>query len=607
MSANRTAGLQLMTVFLAVLCVSIFLVGCSGGSMGGANSTAASLTPAFTSAPGTAASQGATYTYQIVTAPAEAVTLALVTAPSGANLSEKTLTWTPSAAQSRVSNQFSVTATNAAGSATQSWSVTPAGTVSGSWIDTYWTSNGLVSVPFDWSKALTLIPPRALIPQPDGSFQMLQGTGNSDGTFSIPNVPGGYYWLAPAASAYWTSSSTFDFGSNGNPAPSGPADLTNNTNTFTLNFNGLDALQSGDDVVFFWDSAPPFSLVATAASPAGATSFSTTATINSNLDFSQSAPGFLLQYEPETFGTLSALMLGPELTIPNLSFTGGISETLTQTLYPSPKASFDLNIKGSAWMPLFSNVGPSSATPERADLEVTTQPFVTGANALSTFGTRIPLLGDLQPLPALFSAVCAGSHPTGPNSFTAPPGEPPITTDQDFGPVQYEDPFPPAWPRVFTFCQTASVPVPIPGSTTPISFQLVDTQSSSVPTSPISPLIGQMQNPTINGMSLFVAGSVGATGATLKWTAPSGMSPTGYKIAVFVAGALSNGVISYLPSSEFYTAKTLALLPPLQAGKTYVFLTTAILDGAANFETQPNRSALPTASVSVVSAPITIQ
>jgi hypothetical protein len=603
MSASRTAGLQLMTAFLAVLCASIFLVGCSGG----ANSTAASLTPAFTSTPGTTASQGATYTYQIVTAPAESVTLALITGPSGATLNEKTLTWTPSAAQSRISNQFLITATNAARSASQSWSVTPAGTVSGTWIDTYWTSNGPVSVPFDWSKALTLIPPRAFIPQPDGSFQTLQGTGNSDGTFSIPNVPGGYYWLAPAASAYWTSSSTFDFGSNVNPAPSGPADLTNNTTTMTLNFSGLDPLQTGDDVAFFWDSAPPFTLVSTAASPAGATSFSTTATINSNLDFSQTAPAFLLQYEPENLGALSALMLGPELTIPSLTFTGGTSKTLTQSLSPLPKASFDVNIKGSAWVPLFSNVGPSSATLEKADLELTTQPFVTGANVLSTFGTSIPLFGDLQPFPALFSAVCTSSLPRVPNFSTSPPGEPTITTDQDFGRLQYEDPFPPAWPRVFTFCQTASVPVPIPGSTTPILFQLVDAQRSSLATSPISPLIGQVQDPTINGMSLFVAGSVGATGATLKWTAPSGTTPTGYKITAFTAGALANGVISYLPGPEFYTAKTSALLPLLQAGKTYVFLITAILDEAANFESQPNRSALPTASVSVISAPITIQ
>jgi hypothetical protein len=234
-----------------------------------------------------------------------------------------------------------------------------------------------------------------------------------------------------------------------------------------------------------------------------------------------------------------------------------------------------------------------------------------GGKVLSTiFGFTMPLFGDLQTgsTPAALSPVCIGlrSGPIGPGSFVLPPSEPPITTDQDFGNVQYGDPFPSTWPRVFTFCQTASVPVPIPSSTTPILFQLVDTQISSLPTSAISPLIGQVQNPTINGMSLFVAGSVSATGATLKWTAPSGMTPPGYEITAFTAGAFPNGAMSYLPDSVFYTAKTSALLPPLQAGKTYVFLIAAILDGAANFETQPNRSALPIASVSIVSAPITV-
>jgi hypothetical protein len=603
MRASRTAGPRL-TVLRAILVISVFLAACSGGGTNGANSTAASLTPAFTSTPGTAASQGSTYTYQIETSPGSNVVLVLVTAPSGATLTGNTITWTPSAAQSRVPNQFSISATTSGGSAAQSWSVTPAGTVSGRWVNTYWTSSGPVLVPFDLSKASLF--PRVLIPQPDGSFQTLQGTGNADGTFSIPNVPGGYYWLQPIPAAYWTSSSTFDFGTNLNTSPSGSPPVTNNTTTIALTFNNLDPLQTGDAVAFLWDASPPFTLVANAVLPAGATSFTASASVNSNTDFSQTAPAFLLQYESESFGTLNALMLGPEATVPALTLIGGTSNTINQMLAPLPPVSFDLNIKGSAWMPLFSNVGPSAASLERSDLELTTEPFVTGANVLSTFGPSIPLLGDLQPPPAPFSPVCAGSHPTGPNSFIAPPGEPAITTDQDFGLVHYEDPFPSTWPRVFTFCQTASVPVPIPGSTTPILFQLVDTQSSSLPTSPISSLIGQVQNPTINGMSLFVPGSVSATGVTLKWTAPSGMTPAGYKITAFTAGAFPNGVMSYLPASVFYTAKTSALLPPLQAGETYVFLITAILDGAANFETQPNRSALPTASVSIVSAPISL-
>ena len=607
MRASRTAGLRL-TVLGAILVISVFLAACSGGGTNGANSTFASLTPAFTSTPGTAASQGATYTYQIETSPGSNVALALVTAPSGATLTGNTITWTPSAAQSRVPNQFSISATTSGGSAAQSWSVTPAGTVSGRWVNTYWTSSGPVLVPFDLSKASLF--PRALIPQPDGSFQTLQGTGNADGTFSIPNVPGGYYWLQPIPATYWTSSSTFDVGMDTNislsSAPSNGA-----TTTLNFTFNGLDPLQAEDEVAFFWDSSPLFSLVATAASPAGATSFTASASVNSNIDFSQSAPAFMLQYEPATFNGLNALTLGPAVTLPNLALSNGVTNTIVGALNHAQSASFDLNIKGSAWMPLFSNVGPSSASPQSADLELEVQPFMPGGKVFSTiFGFTMPLFGDLQTgsTPAALSPVCIGlrSGPTVPSSLAAPPSQPPITTDQDFGNVQYGDPFPSTWPRVLTFCQTASVPVPIPGSTTPILFQLVDTQSSSLPTSPISPLIGPVQNPTINGMSLFVPGSVSATRVTLKWAAPSGMTPAGYKITAFTAGAFPNGVMSYLPNSVFYTAKTSALLPPLQAGKTYVFLITAILDGAANFETQPNRSALPTASMSIVSAPISL-
>jgi hypothetical protein len=159
---------------------------------------------------------------------------------------------------------------------------------------------------------------------------------------------------------------------------------------------------------------------------------------------------------------------------------------------------------------------------------------------------------------------------------------------------------------VFTFCQTESVNVPLPGSTSPVAFNLVATQSTPIPTSQIAPLIGQMLNPKVNGSSLFVANTVSGMGVTSSWTAPSGATPTGYRIDTFIADMSPMGVLGYVPAGTFYTAKTSATLPPLAAGKTYVFLISAILDGRANFETSPNRSALPTASVSVVSAPITV-
>jgi hypothetical protein len=115
-----------------------------------------------------------------------------------------------------------------------------------------------------------------------------------------------------------------------------------------------------------------------------------------------------------------------------------------------------------------------------------------------------------------------------------------------------------------------------------------------------------VQNPTINGKSLFVTGTIGGTGVTLSWTAASGAPPTGYKITEFATDTTLQNAQTYALRTFFYTAKTSVVLPPLQAGQTYVFLITAVLDGAANFETHPNRSELPTAAVSVVSAPITV-
>lgn len=584
---------------LLVLSVSAFLTACTGG-MGDIQPSAAA--PVFTSAPQTSAVQDTTYTYQVSTQPASgAVTLALASAPLGAAIDGNTITWTPTAAQSRVPNQFSVTATNTAGRATQSWTVTPSGTITGSWIETYWTATGPVQVPFNLATGL---PPMALVPQPDGSFQTVQGSGNADGTFSIPNVPAGYYWLAPTPRPmYWTSSGSIDLGIdfNGSPRPGTIASAT--TTTLDFNLSGLDPLQAGDEVAFLSNPSPlPF--IFGASTPAGATTLSAGELADTNFDFSQIHSGFLPQYEPAPVAGLTISALGAEATLSNLTLNNGSVNTIAANLAHSPTATFDLNVKGTAWTPLFSNAAPTQPSLEGSDLSLITEPYLNSTQFVPAFGFGVPLLIDPQEL-SLPGCPPSGTGSTG---LVAPgPCQPPVTTDQDFGLVQYGDPFPSAWPRVFTFSQTAMVPLPLPGSTSTFPFTLTDSESTGVPSSPISPLISQVQNPTINGSSLFVAATVPATGVTLSWTAPSGAAPTGYKIATLVEATVPlNGSLAYEPGLTFYTAKTSVPLPPLQAGKIYVFVIAAILDGAANFETSPNRSALPTASVSIISAPITI-
>src|SRR5205814_10588921 len=90
--------------------------------------------PTFTSKPTLAASQAVQYTYTVTatTADHESITFHLAKAPSGLTFSGgNTVVSTPTAAQSRIANTFSITAMSASGGiATQSFKITPTGTIS---------------------------------------------------------------------------------------------------------------------------------------------------------------------------------------------------------------------------------------------------------------------------------------------------------------------------------------------------------------------------------------------------------------------------------------------------------------------------------------------
>lgn len=596
-----------------VVSALVALTACGGGTRGAPPAS----TPIFTSTPLTTAAQGVLYTYQVsATDPAGGtVTLSLTTAPAGATFSSNTISWTPAAAQSRVADNFVITAkTSEGGSATQSWNVTPSGTVSGSWVDTYWTPAGPTNVPFDWTKVA--FPPEALVPKPDGSIQVLKGSGNSDGTFSVSNVPGGYYWLQIGTVGYWTSTSTFDFGTD-SAGQQPQATSSVGTTTFDFNVAGLDPVQANDQFGFI--SNLDFALGIIVPPPvSGSTTLAGSTRISSNIDFSQVNTGFLLQYEPEALGAINGVALGPELTLSSLSFSNNATNTIAGTLNPSPKSAFDLSAKGSEWAPLFNNIGPAAATPIGSDLSVSVEPFIVSQDVMPAspfgeslhFSVSVPLFfanpvsngGGFE----VGSPLLVSSCPDVAFNSVLLPAQPAILTDQDFGSLQYGDPFPSTWPRVFSFCETASVQMPIPGCSSNGTFQLGYGESTTIPTSPVSPLISPVQNPTINGSSFFSANTLNTTAITLSWSQPQGTAPYGYGVAPFVLTTLPDGSLGYLPGGRFFTAKTSVTLPTLQPGKTYVFAIIGKVDGRANIETSPNRSALPTAFASVVSAPITI-
>ena len=218
---------------IALVSLIVFLLTACSGS----NNTPAS--PVFTSTPGTQASEGSPYSYQLA-ASGTAVTFSLSKAPAGAALNGNTLSWTPTAEQSRTANNFTVTATRPGGaSGTQSWTVTPSGTIHISYIDTLWNESGSTQRPFDWSAISSRV--AALVPQADGSFQSLSGTAGANGAFEIPEVPAGYYWLRIGPrDTYWTSSSTFDVGRDLFASTANPTTPTSSTTSMSFSFTSLD-------------------------------------------------------------------------------------------------------------------------------------------------------------------------------------------------------------------------------------------------------------------------------------------------------------------------------------------------------------------------------
>jgi hypothetical protein len=314
------------------------------------------------------------------------------------------------------------------------------------------------------------------------------------------------------------------------------------------------------------------------------------------------------QYEPAAFGSVDGYVLGPALTLSNLSLTTGGHNTISGALNPTVPASIDLSVKGSAWAHLFDGIAPTTTTAMGGSFYLSVQPYIAAdgpnvlySNPIDLIWTGASIIAGISPTPVL-SPIPVFSSISGPCLAIQP-----LTTDVEAGTVQYSDPYPSAWRRIFRVCQSASVDVPVPGGTTQ-SITLANTQTTSVPTAAVKPLISAVQNPKINRADLFNAGTINDTAVTLSWDPPAIGTPFGYSVAIMSPTTFPDGTVRYLSTTTLSTAKTSMIVPPdlLRSGQTYLFVITSLVDGTANMETSPHRSSLPTASAQLVSAPVTI-
>jgi len=118
-------------------------------------------------------------------------------------------------------------------------------TLSGTAIDTYYTTSGTTLVARDLSTTTIA----AWVPDGSGGYTSYPGTGKADGTFTIPMLPTGACYVQFGTNYYWTSASTLDLGTD----VGGRVDATApSTETHTIfNVTGMTPWQDGDDLQWF--------------------------------------------------------------------------------------------------------------------------------------------------------------------------------------------------------------------------------------------------------------------------------------------------------------------------------------------------------------------
>jgi Putative Ig domain len=538
--------------------------------------------PTVTSIAPTNAVEGAEYTYQLTgTDPAETpITFALTAGPDGATIDGDTITWTPTPGQSRVTNSFTVTATtDAGGTASKTFSVTPAGTVTVSCIDKSWAADG-TSTDQPWN--LTDVGwISAQVPSEDGtSLTPIEGTGNAEGLFTIAGVPAGHYWLQFDQSVYWTDSSTFDCGSD----YIGRNDAETVSTTLDFNMQGLTEPWN-----YSWVSLviPNVQFVqgfggvdyTTFQGEYGYEQFPV-------LDPENGDAAYLLQWDTgiaeqsRMAGEAQAIAITSGLALNSLAVNpdGGTTTPITGIMGGTPNA-FDVNVKSSEWAKALIKSGPA--------IDMSNDSIFTrfGANLMV-----LPFVNDIYANRPLFVAHVAA---------------PPSSVDRDLGVMRYVNPYPGTWTPVFAAHQYALYDISLPGSDGTIkNVAGMSYMTSDVPTGPIAPIMSGVQNPKINGNDFFTMNTSGSD-VTLSWDAPSGLAPFAYEVRVITLGRF---VAVPMPRQlDFYTTETSLTIPSvvLQPG-TYMFKIKAMADARAKIES-PFRSKLPIADSAIVSGVLTIE
>ena len=532
---------------------------------------AAAVKPTFTSTPSLVATQGVQYQY-VVTASTpdhEAITFSLH-GPTGATLvGGNTMTWTPLASQSRRADNFVITARSASGGTVmQTFQIVPSGTVSGTRIDHYLRA---MTIPENLSaQGIT-----AYVPNGAAAYKTVAGTGTSSGTFSINNVPGGYYLLAVGGFYLWTQNSTVHLDTYADSRPN-PAQADPSTTSVTFDLTNINTWQTDDTLEMV---APNNATYLSFGEAAGANKFTGTYSYGGSLsDASLLDHYYVTQLITQPVGGTPFVALGRYFAVPKFTQADGSDTPIQGAMRTIPQTlQFEANF----------NAGD----------------ITTAAKAISAKGSLSDTSVFLDAFPG---SLASGFVTASPDlvGYSLGNGLPFLTSNLDYGPVFYGDPFPVGWPLFIGYIWSVNVPYVAPGATSSTtlfgsSFGFTTTQPTSTQSLPL--LVSGPTTPTVNGQSF--ASNLKGIGLTpqLAWVAPSVGTASYYQL--FVWKLVKNGTNSEAHlAATVQTSATSVTLPPglLISGDAYVFDLWANTAHAYN-TMQPLKTQLPYGATDVMS------
>jgi hypothetical protein len=547
-----------------------------GKTTGTAVATVSAPAPIFSSMPPATATEGSAYNYAIVaTDPAGgAVTYSITAAPVGATVSGTTLTWTPSHTQSRSVDDFVLVANTAeGGTATQSWSVTPAGTVTATKGVVHHLPDGSATVvPFDFST--TANPFGAFIPDGSGGFTWTDGVGKN-GSFTVAGVPAGHYWLCwiklgNRNVCLWTQNSSVDFSTHTYGRVIASA---SNTTLMNVAVTTATTVQPFSDWYEMFTPNADSDYVTQIGSSGTSITDSFSWTGLPLLDSSQGDLTYLTHLKAGFVGSIGYSALVEATPATALSVVNNSSNSFTGTaVAPANTRTLRFSIGASQFQAQRAKVNPLAVS--------------AWLNAGIGLLRSDPSYGSISYLPTLVLMSQQG----------------PITADFDTGDLIVGDPYPQTWVPLAYVSDNSSVTYNTAHFGARDYWFTNESWTTQLPTAtvPAGPVLSPVENATINGTGLFQAQPSGGTSYVLSWNPPLTGTPTGYYVSVI---AVSGGFIE----ARYFTTSTSIQLPPgaVNPGIQYVFSINAESSPGVNYETSPLRQSFPYAHSSTASGLIT--